>query len=584
MKRGFASLRRKLLQAVLPLIIVPLVLSIAVTYTMTVNRQQAQSRSFMSNILEQVSGNLDRYMRDLNVLSMMPLAEESILDILRNRVNSGPRFITMEERLAVSRFHAALMYERSEIQGYLLFALDGTLLASTEHDVKSAWRLQEEGWMEAARKAEGRLVFLPRNIPAYYTSTSEAVLSVTRMILDPSSFKEIGFVKIDLNYDGFRKILYPQDNQLTRFFVYTNTNEMIYPNTLEREAFLPKGNLLEIDGTDYLASSITSSYSGITVYLLYSNDVLQKDARDIQRVMVSISLGFLLLSIVVCVGFASHLTKPLRALRKDMLAFGKGDLSLRTQSQSNDEIGILSSGFNDMAQRIQTLVRENYQIQLNRWEAEVLLLQSQMNPHFLYNTLETISMSAMNHDDLETSDIVARLGKMLRYSVSVQKELVKLRAEVQFCEDYLQLQALRLGGKLQYEINLAAELEDCLVPKLILQPFVENVVMHALGQEPVHVWIVALVQWDRLLLLIKDNGVGMTGEQCRLIQERMYAEETPWQGSPEGLSQGGIALRNVHQRIQLLYGSDYGVSILSSRPGETLFLVSLPLLWTEGDE
>ena len=104
-----------------------------------------------------------------------------------------------------------------------------------------------------------------------------------------------------------------------------------------------------------------------------------------------------------------------------------------------------------------------------------------MNPHFLYNTLETISMSAMNHDDLETSDIVAKLGKMLRYSISQRKELVKLSAEVQFCEDYLDLQVMRLGKQAAIRITLNAELEDCLVPKLILQPFVENVVMHSLA-------------------------------------------------------------------------------------------------------
>ncbi len=582
-KRRFVSLRSKLLQAVLPLIIIPLVLSIAVAYTMVMQRQQNQSRAFMDNLLDHVSSNLDRYVRDMESLSMMPLVEEDILDILRARLDSEPRYITVNEQLTVSRFHAALMYERSEIKGYLLFCEDKTLLASTEYDVRSTWIPQQESWMQTARDAGGALVFLPRNNPAYYLSTKEEVLSVIRMIVDPLTNRELGFVKIDLFFDGFRNILYPADDNGMRFLAYTSTNERLYPSSLEREAFIPKGKLLEIDGTDYLAASITSESTGITVYLLYPNDPLLKDAKDIQRVMLGISLVFLLISIAVCIWFSGRITRPLRDLRHGMLSFGAGNFEMRTQNRLNDEIGTLSDGFNDMAARIQTLVRENYQIELNRREAEVLLLQSQMNPHFLYNTLETISMSAMNHDDLETSDIVAKLGKMLRYSISQRKELVKLGAEIQFCEDYLDLQVMRLGNKLQYEINLDAELEDCLVPKLILQPFVENVVMHSLGEQPVHVWIVALVQWDQLLLLVKDNGVGIASEKRQSIEERMYARETAGSGNYEGIPGKGIALRNVHQRLRLLYGEPYGVNIMSTEKRETVFVLSLPLIWI-GDE
>lgn len=583
-KRRFVSLRSKLLQAVLPLIIIPLVLSIAVAYTMITQRQQEQSREFMENLLDHVSSNLDRYVRDMESLSMMPLVEEDILDILRARMDSKPGYITVNEQLTVSRFHAALMYERSEIKGYFIFCTDRTLLASTEYDVRSTWIPEQESWMETARKAGGALVFLPRNNPAYYLSTKEEVLSVIRMIVDPLANRELGFVKIDLYFDGFRNILYPADDNEMRFLAYTSTNERLYPSSLEKEAFIPKGNLLEIDGTDYLAASVTSASTGITVYLLYPHERLLKDAKDLQRVMVIISLVSLLLSIAVCIWFSGRITRPLRTLHQDMLSLGRGDFAMRTKSRANDEIGTLSDGFNDMAGRIQTLVRENFQIELNRREAEVLLLQSQMNPHFLYNTLETISMSAMSHDDLETSDIVAKLGKMLRYSISQRKELVKLGVEIQFCEDYLDLQVMRLGNKLQYEINLDAELEDCLVPKLILQPFVENVVMHSLGEQPVQVWIVALVQWDQLLLLVKDNGVGIASEKRQSIEERMYAREPAENGNYEGISGKGIALRNVHQRLRLLYGEPYGVNIISTKKRETVFVLSLPLIWIGDDE
>lgn len=585
MKRIFVPLRKKLLIIVLPLIIIPLVISITVASGMTMRRQEKQSRTYMKDILDQVSSNLDRYMRDLNSMSMMPLAEERILEIMRDRSGSSPHFITVEETLTVARFHGAMMYERSEIKGYMLFCLDGALFSNTERDVKNNWLAHEESWMDSAAYAAGRLVFLSYNTPAYYTSSHDKVISVARMILDPITFKSLGYVKIDMYLDGFRRILYPSDNELTRFLVYNDANNRVYPDSLENEAFILKGGLLELEGKYYLASGKTSPNSGFTIYLLYPNDVLQKDARDIQSVLIIISLAFLIVSVIVCILFSSQITKPLQTLYKDMLSFGKGHLSQRTHTQTNDEIGTLSTGFNKMTQQIQTLVRENFQVELQRREAEILLLQSQMNPHFLYNILETISMSAISNSDLQTSDIVAKLGKMLRYSVSVQKEMVKLTSEVQFCEDYLDLQIMRLGKRLQYEIYLNSELEDCLVPKLILQPFVENVVMHALGDKPICVKIISLVQWDCLVILIRDDGVGMTNEQQLRTEQKMYAQELASQGEiRDGIASGGIALRNVHQRIRILYGDSYGVTLFKTNKHETVFAISLPLMWNGDDE
>ncbi|MDD4710342.1 MAG: sensor histidine kinase [Eubacteriales bacterium] len=535
----------------------------------------------MSDILNQVSGNLDRYVRDLNMLSMMPLAEEGILEILRNRNGQAPTFVTMDEQLTVNRFHTAMMFERSEIKGYLLFCLDGTLFANTEHDRKNTWKTAEENWTTYAKQAEGDMVFVPRNKPVYYTTASEEIISVVRLLRDPMTLQGIGYVKIDLYSEGFRRILYPSDTESTKFYVYTASNELIYPDTLERESFVLEDGLLEVEGRKCQASSVSSRRSGLSIFLLYPFDVLQKDALDIQQVLLSLSLISLILSIVVSVAISDHITKPLRILYADMIAFGEGNLSLRTEIKTNDEIGTLASGFNKMADRIQNLVIENYQIELNRREAEIMLLQSQMNPHFLYNILETISMSAMSHNDLGTSDIVVKLGKMLRYSISAPQELVKLRNEVQFCEDYLDLQIMRLEDRLSYEINLNAEMEDCLVPKLILQPFVENVVMHALEDAPVHLWITALIQWDSLLLLIKDNGSGISEEKQRQIEESMYANDTELiRSKPNGTMSGGMALGNVHKRIRMMYGDAYGVSLLGANRGETVFLISLPLIWS----
>lgn len=583
MKRSFISLRKKMQLMILPLIIIPLLLSIAVTYHVFMKSQEEQSRSFMNNTLAQVTSNLDRYTKELGSLSLMPILSEEILNILRKRASGEQAtFMKTDERLVLSRFMVSLMIERDEIMGYLLFSNDGMLFSTTNKEVSTQWLLEDEkSWMSIALQGDGRFVYLPPNYPQYYTNMNEPVVSVARMIIDPIAFEQVGYVKIDLTQEGFRKILYPDGDEETLFFVYNNNGQRIYPQNMQ-EAFIFNGNMLEYKGNNYMVSSKTSDYSGISVYVLYPYNELQKNANQITRVMLTISITSLILSILSSIYFAKRITKPIRILKEVMQRLSAGDFSVRSSIENRDEIGELSIGFNSMAEKIQILIKEQFQLEIKEKEAEILVLQSQMNPHFFYNTLETISMVAMNNDDLETSDLVSKLGKMMRYTISTQSGHVYLETEIQFVEDYLDLQVKRLGGKLKFHIDLDSQLESCLVPKLILQPFIENIINHAIKENPVNVKIIATIQWDDLILAIKDDGVGMSQERQNEIQKIMY-DKTFGQGKDKkyGDTSGGIALRNVHQRIQMIFGVPYGVTVSSEENKGTTFIIRLPLTWDE---
>jgi two-component system sensor histidine kinase YesM len=586
MKRSFISLRKKMQLMILPLIVIPLLISITITYHVFMKSQEEQSRSFMENTLAQVTSNLDRYTKELGSLSLMPILSEELLNILRARASAEhATFIKTEEKLVLSRFMVSLMIERDEIMGYMLFSNDGMLFSTSNKEVSTQWQLKDEKtWMSIALQGDGRLVYLPPNYPRYYTNMKESVVSVARRIIDPITFDEVGYVKIDLTQEGFRKILYPVGEEKTLFFVYNKNGQRIYPQDMQ-EAFILKGNKLEYKGNNYLVSSKTSDYSGISVYVLYPYNELQKNANQIIRVMLTISITSLILSILSSIYFAKRITKPIRILKEVMQRLSAGDFSVRSLIEERDEIGELSIGFNSMAEKIQILIKEQFQLEIKEKEAEILVLQSQMNPHFFYNTLETISMVAMNNDDLETSDLVSKLGKMMRYTISTQSGHVYLETEIQFVEDYLDLQVKRLGGKLKFHIDLDSELESCLVPKLILQPFIENIIIHAIKDKPVNVKIIATVQWEDLILAIKDDGVGMSQERQNEIQKIMY-DKTVGQENDKNyeITSGGIALRNVHQRIQMIFGVPYGVTISSKENKGTTFILRLPLTWdnTEG--
>lgn len=583
MKRSFFSLRKKMQLMILPLIAIPLLLSMAVTYRVFMKSQEEQSRTFMNNTLAQVTSNLDRYTKELGSLSLMPILSEEILNILRERApGEQATFMKTDEKLVLSRFMVSLMIERDEIMGYMLFSNDGMLFSTSNKEVSTQWLPEDETtWMSIASHGDGRLVYLPPNYPQYYKNMNEPVVSVARMIIDPITFERVGYVKIDLTQEGFRKILYPDGNEATLFFVYDKNGQRIYPQNMQ-EAFILKGNMLEYKGNNYMVSSKTAEYSGITVHVLYPYNELQKNANQITRVMMIISITSLLLSILSSIYFAKRITEPIRELKEVMHHLSAGDFSIRSSIENTDEIGELSKGFNSMAEKIQILIKEQFEMGIKEKEAEILVLQSQMNPHFFYNTLETISMVAMNNDDLETSDLVSKLGKMMRYTISAQSTYVYLETEIQFVEDYLDLQVKRLGDKLKFHIDLDSELESCLVPKLILQPFIENIINHAIKGNPVNVKIIATIQWEDLILVIKDDGAGMSQERQNEIQKIMY-DKTFGQGSDKkyGNTSGGIALRNVHQRIQMIFGVPYGVTVNSKENKGTTFIIRLPLTWDE---
>lgn len=577
--RRFLSLRGKFIAVFLPLIAVPLLVTITLTHRMHTESQQARSRVFMHNIITQVSLNLDRYVRELDRLTMMPLMNGEYLDVFRRRPAGAYPVSTYEERLAISAFNVSLMLEQSEIAAYTLFCLNGDIFSTSGPEADARWTAREESWMTLAREGGGGMVFLPPNAPSYFRTQSGYMVSVARAIRDPVTMAVLGFVKIDLSQQGFRDILYLDDNENMLFYIYTAESQKIYPYSMQY-AFIPRGDVLEIDGKDYLVANMAARQSGLSIYMMYPNDALTRDARAITDAMLRMAALFLGLSGVLCVLFASGIARPVRSLQGSMLTYSRGNLSERSPVCTLDEIGDLAVGFNQMAERIQRLIREQYQTELHRQEAAILALQSQINPHFLYNTLEAVSMNALSHDDVATSDMVAKVGKMLRYSITVQRELVALTREIQFVEDYLDLQVIRLGDRLLFAIQLDADLETCLVPKLILQPFVENVVTHALGTRRVHVRLHAFIQDEKLMITIQDDGVGMPPERLCQIRERMYAETY----APPAETQGGsgIALRNVHQRIAMQFGAPFGVSV-RSEGGGACFSLCLPLLW-KGEE
>lgn len=287
-----------------------------------------------------------------------------------------------------------------------------------------------------------------------------------------------------------------------------------------------------------------------------------------------------LLSLLFSVFLAWNVSRPIHRLSRLMKKVEKGNFDVDLPIESTDEVGILAKSFNSMVLEIKDLIKQNYQITLQQKEAELYALQSQINPHFMYNTLETIGMAVEEDEDETVVEMVSLLGRMLRYSISNKEKIVPIAQEVQHMRDYLTIQKIRFEDRIDFSIHEEIDIQNYLTPKFILQPIVENAIKHGLDhQEEFKVDILITDNGDSLgrheaIFKIRDNGPGIPEDILSQLNQYL-------QSDPMGKRDSKFGLINVHGRLIMMFGEQYGLQIKSEVHKGTEVTVSIPLMSRE---
>ncbi|MFS0723408.1 cache domain-containing sensor histidine kinase [Paenibacillus sp. 1P07SE] len=592
-RAGFLSLRYKFILFFCLLITIPFLISGIVTYQKYSANVEQNAESYTSQIMDQIKLNLDRYIKEVDRLTLTPFYDENIMRILKRHdgLPGQPEYLTTDEASKMNLFISSLSFDRSEIRGMLIFANNGRLFSNLEPSVHALWEPESSGWMDTVLEKDGGLTILPPHEAAYYKLPERRVVSIARVIRDPFNHKKLGIVKVDMTAEGLRQMLSPVTlSANSQLYITDRQQRMIYA-TFDEEVTGSYESTLEETGTlsgdSYLSAEVISDYSGLKVVGLIPLHDLRKEARELSQFTLYISLLSLTIAYVLAVLSADRLVKPIRHLQSKMKLVQKGSLKQRAEVRTRDEIGQLTEVFNGMIEEIDHLVKQVYETSLREREAELSALQSQINPHFMYNTLETMNMLALQHQNDELSRMIANLGKLLRYTVDKQERPVYLLDEIRFVEAYLQIQSFRLSGKLRTEIHIDPSLELLLVPKLIVQPLIENAIEHGIGRTPqTTLQISAKVIGDSLCLIVRDDGIGIDeARRAALVQSmtRSVNDELSLHNVKRGFGQvsRGFAMRNVHQRLRLLYGESYGLTIEQTELPGTEIRIWLPMQWEE---
>lgn len=326
--------------------------------------------------------------------------------------------------------------------------------------------------------------------------------------------------------------------------------------------------VVNIDGNPHLLVYTAMSQGWKTVSLTPVNEIMSSSRKTALQIVV-ISLCSLALSILMIIVIAKYLSRRLRKLNRQAAQVEQGNFILLPVDSSKDEIGRLSKAFNEMSTRLKDLIDKLYIKEIAKRDAELYALQSQINPHFLYNTLSGISSLAIQNDDVEVSEIVNHLARFYQTSLNMGHQYITLEKEIALTKHYLAVQHMRFEDSFMehWEIDESLFAHETL--KLLLQPFVENALNHAIYDPEktlnifIRIYSSVHAGAPALLLEVEDDGCGMSAGQ---VETLLSAE-----------SKAGYGIKNVHERVQLAYGQPYGVTI-QSRPGHgTKIIITLPL-------
>jgi two-component system sensor histidine kinase YesM len=330
---------------------------------------------------------------------------------------------------------------------------------------------------------------------------------------------------------------------------------------------------VQLENNIYVLTELIQEY--MYTYLYHEASLLDSlHIRMTRQLYVEIALvlvGVLLLVSIVAyhtLRLTKSMTHPIQELCSRVQAIGDGDLQPRTPVQAREyEIQTLSDGFENMVVRINQLIEQNRQEQISLRSAELALLQAQINPHFLYNTLDAIVWLIEMEKNEQAVEMVTSLSSFFRSSLSKGRDIITLREEEQHVRSYLEIQQVRYKDILNYRIEIDPELSEQEIPKLTLQPLVENALYHGIKQKRGRgmILVTGRAKGGDICLQVEDNGAGMDEMRLREVQAAIRQEQRV-----------GFGLATVHERLQLLFGPEYGLQI-DSVPGEgTVVRVRIP--------
>lgn len=527
-------------------------------------------------LIDQVNRSVENYLK-----TVMKLSDSLYYSIIKNADLSDPS--------VGERFN--LLYENNmdQTDSIALFSADGELLESVPAlRVRNNLDVTREAWFSyTLDRTENQHFFLPQVQQIFESSSDQYrwVIPMTRVVEITKGTDTVqGILLIHLNYTGLKLLLdgVTLGNEGYIYLIDGNGEIIYHPRAQLIDSGLEHENNRAVSeyrdgiyqetfhGEERVITVKSVGYTGWKLIGVAPRQTVSLNSLKTQLLVVFVAAFILFLMSLVNSYISSRITTPIRKLELSVNEIEKGNLNAKVDAEGSYEIRHLGQSVQNMAKQIQVLMADIVSEHEKKRKQEFDTLQSQINPHFLYNTLDIIVWMIENEKPDQAVKAVTALARFFRISLSRGKSIITVKDELEHVRNYLMIQHMRFKNRFSYTIEAEDEVLELVSLKLMLQPLVENAIYH--GMEFMdgdgEIFISAWKEGEDLYLKVSDNGLGMTEEQVA----RLFSD-TPHTGSSRG---SGIGVKNVNERIRLYFGSEYGLSIESEPDEGTVVTIHLP--------
>lgn len=562
------------------------ILLVTLTITTLGNLLYKNSINFSQNentnqIIKQINNNIESYVNNTeNIINYMSIDPRILKFFNDNKIENND--IEDETYKSIYNF---VKFNR-DIAGIMIVNRNGGYISDVMNKVSRDSLITEEWYSKAYNDPENIQVFtkpVGRNIDNIFRYSADEVFSMSKAVVDARTNEIKGVILIDIKLDAIKEIIenskpgtagfiYIMDNN--KEIVYTPVNNIVY--RIKNEWIEDINNeiiIKNINGENYQLTKFKSKYTGWETIGVFPESESLRVVEYIRYYSFIAAIIALIIAEFFVVIFARSIVKPMYKLKKLMKRAQEGDLTVSFNTKYNDEVGELGSSFNNMVKEINNLINLVQKEEKSKRIAEMNVLQAQIKPHFMYNTLDTIRWMAEEHNEDNIVEIIEAFTNLLRISLSKGREMISVQDELNHVQSYLIIQKIRYEDKLDYEIKFDENILDFKVIKLILQPLVENAIYHGIKEKRGNgkIVITGKIDGDILCFTVMDDGKGMEEEVLNKINKMLSGEN-------KNRNEIGYGIFNVNERIRIIYGEEYGLRYKSIYGEGTIVELRHPII------
>ena len=563
---------------------VALVISI-ITFILIYKEYTSTRRTTIQNLtdtkeklLQLEAKNLESYISDLANFCILPCYDLQLTRMIEQK----PPFTDEQIQYFKEQMYY-YYYTRGDIDDYHIFLLNQNLsigrskgeqrIGVSDYEVS----LLEDIYQACKNNRYNHAIYPAENASSFFTYYHTMIRIQNQ---DPQALVKIQvdrsyLNKLQPNHSEHGEVLLLSDKDGN--LVYSSQSALINDSEVLKEVLgtamshLGSYTSIILEGEEYIL--ITSEDAADNIMLLSFTPLSYIDSQigRIRNSLIITGIFIWFCAVLLINMFIHFLTNPLKILSGQMERTGSGDFHTLIHTGGSREIKELSQSFNSMVIHIDELIRRTYLAELSEKNARLTALEAQLNPHFLYNTLQAISTEALINDQPQINQMITSLASSLRYTIK-GGDLVMLKKEMEYVHDYIYLQKIRMDDNLEVHIEIDPETEECLIPKISIQTLIENSIIHGLHSErgSIIIHISSEMKNDSIVIRVLDNGCGISKEQLSALYSDFEKQE-------ESCTDGGIGLVNLHTRLKLLYTKPAYMTISTEYGKYTEITLTLPV-------